>query len=947
MKYNLRKNMQDHRSIVLYYFCWTMVMGISLISLACSVVEQTPPPIQPSETAPALAPEPTPASEPAPAPASEPAPAPTVTSTPTPAPIPNVADDMQKMMDDRLQQKVAEDQVRQQQTNFLVQNYLKSAQNYAQKKDYQAAYQFVMEALKLQPQNQDALRFKRLYGQRLGYRADEVAEQMTQSVQLVQVKIEQTKLEVDNQMAQGKRLMKEKKYAEAKNAFMRAKEILRWLPYHVADLEGKGRQLDLLIEKNEQEEALYKEELDKQQRMEAEERSRKEEQARLNTLQSQVRNLFRQANLAFEHEKYDLAESFCQQVTILDPENVQAKSLIELIRQARHAKVFEQSRTNYLDEWKKIFVQIDDAMIPIHEIVNFPSYETWKEIEKRGSKNVETEEQQESQQDREVRQLLETKELSMDFDDMPFREVIEYLRGAANINIYVDPEVYKTYQDEDALKIDLTVSNLKLSAILNWMLTPKDLGYRIFNGVLVISTKKKMSEKPQLRLYNVRDLTGKLNDFPAFDIDLSAKTGGGGTGGGTTGAQLESPENTDARPATTITEDQLTKLIKDNIAKNTWEGEGGNSIDIRHGTLIIRHTAEIHQQIESLLNDLRKTTGLLVTIEARFLTVSDDFLEDIGVDWRSLGATAFGSVEQSETSVADEEEEDSSGGLKPGDIGTGYDYRLMDDVVFGKVDDGKTIGTGRGSGLYYKYRNDLETRQRLENIFDQTLGDSDVLTNSGGLSMQMAYLDDIELQMVLRAVRKRSRSNVLTAPRLTVFNTQRANVTIVNQIAYVEDYEVEIATKSTIADPTVGTVQDGVILDVKPVISADRKYITLELQPTVAKLINDELKPVETQLASSAGSGPGTVKIQLPNLRMTKIKTTITIPDGGTILLGGLMEGNRQDYTSGVPFLSDLPIISFFTSRQGKYAHRQSLLILVSAKITSMEEQAPKEGLQN
>lgn len=912
MQYNLRENMQE-RIIISHCFCWVIFTSICLGILACSTVEPTPPPPPP--------------------PVSNPMP------PPDPIPTYGPSEDFQKLMNERLQQKTVEDQVRQEQSAFLVQNYLKSAKNYASKKDYQGAYQFVMEALKLQPENQEAIQLKRLYGQRLGYRADEVEEQMSQSVQLVQVKIEQTKLEVENQMAQGKRLMKDQKYEEAKNAFIRAKEILRWLPYHVADLDGKARQLDALIQKAEQEEEIYKEELDKQRRMEAEERSRQEEQARLNTLQEQVRNLVRQANLAFEREKYDLAEEFCQQVVVLEPDNEQAKSLVELVRQARHAKIFEQSRTNYLDEWKKVFVQIDEAMIPIHDIVQFPSYETWKEISKRGTKNVETEIEQETQQDREIRKLLDTKELSMDFDDMPFREVIDYLRGAANINIYIDPEVYKTYQDEDALKVDLTVTNLKISAILNWMLTPKDLGYRILNGVLVISTKKKMAENSQLRLYNVRDLTGKLNDFPAMDIDLS-ETSGGTAGGATRGAQMVNPEDTDARPATTITEDQLTKLIKDNIAKNTWEGEGQNSIDIRHGTLIIRHTPETHRQIESLLNDLRKTTGLLVTIETRFITVADDFLEDIGVDWRSLGATALGESEVSETA-------EDNAGLSPGDVGTGYDYRNMDDVVFGKVADGNTIGTGTASGLYYKYRDDLETRQRLENIFDQTLGASDVLTNTGGLSMQMAYLDDIELQMILRAVRKRSRSNLLTAPRLTVFNTQRANVTIVNQIAYVEDYEVEIATKATIADPTVGTVQDGVILDVKPVISADRKYITLELQPTVAVLIGGAPRQQITQLASSAGSGPGQVKIELPDLSMTKIKTTVTVPDGGTILLGGLMEGTRQDYTSGVPFLSDLPVFSFFTSRQGKYAHRESLLVLVTAKITSMEEQAPNQGLRN
>ncbi len=853
---------------------------------------------------------------------------------PQPGPVaPTVADVPE---DPLFAEKVQQEKVRQEQQHFLVQNYLKSAQNYAEQEKYQDAYQFVLEALKLEPENKDALLLKRVYGQKLGFRADEVAEQMDEAVKMVQVKIEQTKLEVDNRIAEGKRLWKDKKYPESIAMFKQAKEILRWLPYHVADLEGKGRQLDFMIQRAEEENLQYQEDLKKQKMMEAEEQARREEQARLKTLQEQVRNLFRQANIAFEQEKYDLAENFCNQVILLDPENKQAGRLLEVIRQARHAKVIEQNRAQYIEEWKKIFEQVDVAFLPMHEIIQFPSYEAWKEVSKRGSKTMELAKEEESPQDRQIQSRLETESLSMDFTEAPLREVVEFLRTTTNINIIIDPEVYKEFADEESLKVDLTVTKLKLTSILNWILTPKGLAYKISNGVLIISTKKRMVEKPQLRLYNVRDLTGKLNDFPAIDIDLTARKG---TEVETVGARMDVPEAA-GRPATTITEEQLTTLIKENIAKGTWDSDT-NSIDVRHGTLIIRQTVSVHKQIESLLNDLRKATGLLVTIEARFLTVSDDFLEDVGVDWRSLGATSTTGKEVAETTPDDPDQQGDQSALKPGDVGTGYDFRKMDDVVFGTDE---YVGTGRGAGLYYKYKDDVETRQRLENIFDQTLGTS-TFRSTGGLSMQMAYIDDVELQMILKAVRKRSRSNLLTAPRLTVFNTQRANVTIVKQYAYVQDYEVEIATKSTIADPTVGTVQDGVILDVRPIISADRKYITMEIQPTIAILAGGGLRKQETQLASSA-EGPGTVVIELPDINMTKIKTTVTIPDGGTLLLGGLIEASRQDFSSGVPFLSDLPVINFFTTRRGQYSHRQNLLILVTAQITSMEEKEPKEGLQ-
>jgi len=825
--------------------------------------------------------------------------------------------------------------------DVLFRDYIDRAEKYADQLKYEDAYHLVKEALKLNPTDQKALLLKNQYGSKLGFQAEEISERLSEAEKMINVKIEQTRLEVENRIAVGKQALAQKQYEQAIASFKQAKEILRWLPYHVVDLEGKSRQMDFLIQKAEEENKNYKDQIEKQRMLEAEEQSKQEEMARIKSLEEQVNNLFRQANLAFERERYDLAKSLCEKIQNLDPENKENLQLISLIQQARHSKASDQNRLQYLDEWKKTFSRIEESMILTRDIVQFPSYETWKEISNRSNKVTGQEESEESPQDRKIKERIETETVSMDFVETSLREVVDFLRSTTGINIIIDPEVYKEFPEEEALKVDLTVNNVRLESILNLMLSVKGLAYRISNGVLVISTKKRITEKPKLKLYNVRDLTGKLNDFPSLEMSLSASKDDTSSG-----AQLKALEAQEARPATTITEEQLTDLIKNNIGKGTWD-TATRSIDTRYGTLIIRQTDSIHKQIESLLNDLRKATGLLVTVETRFLTVSDDFLEDVGVDWRSLGATNLqAGKEQYETEPDDPKQDGYQSGLYPGDKGTGYDFRKMDDAVFSADTNSETIGTGRAAGLYYKYSDDFETKQRLENIFDNTLDPSGPITSKGGLSMQMAYIDEVELQMILRAVRKQSRKNILTAPKLTVFNTQRANVTIVKQYAYVQDYSVEIATNSTIADPIIGTVQDGVILDVRPIISADRKYITMELQPTVASLKGGSIRSFETSLASSSG-GNTFVKIGLPEINMTRVKTTVTIPDGGTLLLGGMMKGEDTDSMSGIPVLSDLPIFNFLTSRRGKFSRRESLLILVTATVTSMEEKEPNEGRQN
>src|SRR6185503_3037851 len=123
---------------------------------------------------------------------------------------------------------------------------------------------------------------------------------------------------------------------------------------------------------------------------------------------------------------------------------------------------------------------------------------------------------------------------------------------------------------------------------------------------------------------------------------------------------------------------------------------------------------------------------------------------------------------------------------------------------------------------------------------------------------------------------------IVNAPKLTAYNGQRANVTVLNQVSYISDFDVEIAQASQIGDPIVQTLRDGVILDLRPVVSADRRFITMELRPTVA-VLSRPIAMFQTTLGNGAP-----VTIELPELSVQRIRSTVTMPDGGTLLLGGL-----------------------------------------------------------
>ena len=194
------------------------------------------------------------------------------------------------------------------------------------------------------------------------------------------------------------------------------------------------------------------------------------------------------------------------------------------------------------------------------------------------------------------------------------------------------------------------------------------------------------------------------------------------------------------------------------------------------------------------------------------------------------------------------------------------------------------------------------------------------------------------MPLILRAVSKSERIELVSNPRILISNTGRANLTVLNQVVYVKDFDVEIAQAASIADPIIDTVQDGVILDVRPVVSADRRFITLELRPTIANLTRP-IREKSTTLGSQAS-----VTIQLPELEIQRVRTSIPMPDGSTVLLGGLKVSDKKDYRSGVPILNKIPLISTLLERKGKAISNMKLLILLKADIVIPSEHEPTDA---
>ena len=66
---------------------------------------------------------------------------------------------------------------------------------------------------------------------------------------------------------------------------------------------------------------------------------------------------------------------------------------------------------------------------------------------------------------------------------------------------------------------------------------------------------------------------------------------------------------------------------------------------------------------------------------------------------------------------------------------------------------------------------------------------------------------------------------------------------------------------------------------------------------------------------------------------------TVTIPDGGTAMLGGFRGISEKKFESGMPWLSSIPILNTFFMRRGNLSERRSLVILVTGRIVNLREE--------
>ena len=795
--------------------------------------------------------------------------------------------------------------VGQQRQDVLVQQALSNARRSMELRLFVDAAREAAFALELDPDNAEArdilLRASDLMG--VGTLQTRIQDQILRD----RIAQERDRFRIGHEMELGEAEVGLGRYGEAIDRYQRALVILRSSVHFQAN-STLEQQIDarLAAAREDQQQAAQQEQAARLAASQAEldDLARRDRIAQ----DARVQRLLEGANSAFQLGRFETAVGYLDQALQTQPSNENAQALRDLAGRARHENRMDVLRQRWREEWSTTFDDLRTMDVPQSRQIVF-DIDRWAEISQRQPASFIDRSELESPEERAILRRLQDARLPIRFSSATVDDWANYFASVTEVNFYVTDGVRDLDLEETTLT-DFTLPTMSVFRALNIIREQTGVAWQVNRRTSMVDLllPEDAGGIAYSMPYDVRDLVTGAVSSPGVDLKLSVPGEEDIFGGFDDFGDEPTP--------TVVDEGTLQDLIMVHIAPDAWGDTA--SVNYQNGILLVRANQQIQEAVSGLLSDLRRHVGIQIDVEARFLKVDDNFLEDIGVDFRGLGDNAA---------------EGASGRGLENRPNTRFDDFGPPQLI-NPASPGPT-GTGTEPGFFYDDGQDGDILARTEHLFDQILRVDQRIDNAGGLAFQWAYLDDAEVEVILRAVEKRERSEEIQAPRLLIYNNTRASMSFLRQVSYIKDFDVEIAQASTAANPVVDVVNDGVSLDVRPVVDADLKFITMELRPTVMQL----QLPLPT-FTTTLGVGQP-ISIQLPNVILQRVRTTVTMPDGGSMMLGGMRLLERIDRQSGVPILSSIPILSFFFSRQEHVIQHRKILIMIRAKIILSEEYEP------
>jgi general secretion pathway protein D len=222
--------------------------------------------------------------------------------------------------------------------------------------------------------------------------------------------------------------------------------------------------------------------------------------------------------------------------------------------------------------------------------------------------------------------------------------------------------------------------------------------------------------------------------------------------------------------------------------------------------------------------------------------------------------------------------------------------------------------------------------------------------NANPLGDFIGVISGGKLNIMLKALEQSTEAEMMCAPKITVLSGKMASITVAQELRYPTSYSETKSDVGSSSDNNSGagvtitagrpenfqTRNVGVEMSVIPTVE-ENGCIDLQLQPTVTEFEGF----VEYGGTSVAMNNARTVYtpsgFYQPIFSTRQIRTELTIQNGSTVIMGGLMREESKELKDKIPILGDLPILGKLFRSRGETTQKKNLLIFVTANILSSD----------
>lgn len=541
---------------------------------------------------------------------------------------------------------------------------------------------------------------------------------------------------------------------------------------------------------------------------------------------------------------------------------------------------------------------------------------------------------------------------NLQFEDQTLREVVQFIRNKSR-EIDTDPDPSKRgvsilidtrpsvggaedgVSPDELLISEINLRNLPLGEVLRYVASLTDMRVKVEEYAVVLTPRDRADDNVYTRSFDVPP-----NFIPAdadvgggggFDDDPFA-TGGGG-GGAAVAARLTAKEYLESRGVPF--------------------GEKSNAtFDPRSSILTVTNTPQAMELVEVIVEDSRTQGPKMVNVRVKFVEVTQRNGYELGFDWL-LGPVSV----NSEKGIV----------VTGGTSGNGTpvnsaNYPVLDPTT-GGVDPlplgSNPVSAGNRSGDFGI------TRGAIDSIINTSIAERQTENVAPGILGIAGILTEPQFQVVMRGLNQKKGVDLLSAPQVTTRPGTPARIEIIREFIYPTEYDPPELPNAvgnnnlgggdngdgggnatvtsfpvTPATPTAfETRNTGVTLEVDPTVGSNNFTIDLNLSPEVVEFdgfINYG-NPITSPAIDALGRPTSVTitdnRIDMPVFSTRRVKTQVTVWDGQTVALGGLIREDVQDIEDSVPILGDIPIIGRLFKTKAEERFKRNLMIFVTARL--------------